>query len=89
MPERRHIRVSRSLEGEGERPAKRYGVTPSRIGRFEGTHDRLKPVLHAHPRTTRRSSHRPQSVIKTFPIHTAGGGITPAFTREIPSMNRG
>ena len=30
MPERRHIRVSRSLEGEGERPARRYGVTPSR-----------------------------------------------------------
>ena len=30
---RRQIRVSRSLEGEGERPARRYGVTPSRIGR--------------------------------------------------------
>jgi len=30
MPERRHIRVSRSLEGGGERPARRYGVTPSR-----------------------------------------------------------
>jgi hypothetical protein len=27
---RRHIRVSRSLEGGGERPARRYGVTPSR-----------------------------------------------------------
>ena len=28
--QRRQIRVSRSLEGEGERPARRYGVTPSR-----------------------------------------------------------
>ena len=41
------------------------------------------------PRTTRRRSQRPQSVISTFAIHTAGGGITPAFTREIPSMNNG
>jgi hypothetical protein len=30
MAQRRQIRVSRSLEGEGERPAKWYGVTPSR-----------------------------------------------------------
>ena len=43
MPERRHIRVSRSLEGEGERPARRYGVTPSRCA--TSRHDRLKPVL--------------------------------------------
>jgi hypothetical protein len=30
MAQRRQIRVSRSLEGGGERPARRYGVTLSR-----------------------------------------------------------
>jgi hypothetical protein len=30
MAQRRHIRVSRSLEGGGERPARRYGAAPSR-----------------------------------------------------------
>jgi hypothetical protein len=73
---RRHIRASGGQDGRSERPARRYGVTPSRIGRLEGTHDRLKPVLHAHPRTTRRRSQRPQSVISTFAIHTAGGACT-------------
>ena len=32
MAQRRQIRVSQSLEGGGERPARRYGVTPSRFG---------------------------------------------------------
>jgi len=47
MAQRRQIRVSRSLEGGGERPARRYGVTPSRLGRVNGDADRLKPVLLA------------------------------------------
>ena len=33
------------LEGEGERPARRYGAGPSRIGPIKRI-DRLKPVLH-------------------------------------------
>jgi hypothetical protein len=32
MPERRHIRASEAQDGRSERPARRYGVTPSRIG---------------------------------------------------------
>jgi hypothetical protein len=36
MAERRHIRVSEAQDGRNERPARRYGVTPSRIGRVEG-----------------------------------------------------
>jgi hypothetical protein len=51
MAQRRQIRVSRSLEGGGERPTKRYGVTPSRRWQAEEYQpnryptDRLKPVL--------------------------------------------
>jgi len=85
MAQRRQIRERRSLEGGGERPATGYGEPGAGAGaKRAGQAGRLSYV-----RTTRRRSQRPQSVISTFPIHTAGGGSTPAFTREIPSMNTG
>ena len=37
MAKRRQVRVSGGLEARSERPAKRYGVTPSRVGRDEVT----------------------------------------------------
>jgi hypothetical protein len=36
MPERRHIRVSEAQDGRSERPARRYGVAPSRIAQEAG-----------------------------------------------------
>jgi hypothetical protein len=42
MAQRRQVRVSRSLEGEGERPATGYGG-PEAGAPKEG-HDTLKPV---------------------------------------------
>jgi len=45
MPERRQIRVSRSLEGGGERPATGYGEPEAGLGALSKQHDRLKPVL--------------------------------------------
>ena len=52
-----------SQEGRNERPARRYGVAPSRVG--ELGHDRLKPVLQqqagclAHGMAAARRSRRP------------------------------
>jgi hypothetical protein len=43
MAQRRQIRVSRSLEGEGERPATGYGEPEA--GAPNLRHDRLKPAL--------------------------------------------
>ena len=44
MAQRRQVRVSRSLEGGGERPARGFGEPEA--GAAESIQDRLKPVLH-------------------------------------------
>ena len=51
MAQRRQIRVSRSLEGEGERPARRYGVAPSRIGRVPARQAEACPTNRAQKQT--------------------------------------
>ena len=43
MPERRQVRVSRSLEGEGERPATGYGEPEAGLGYYG--HTELRPVI--------------------------------------------
>jgi hypothetical protein len=55
-PKRRHIRASGAQDGRSERPARRYGVTRSRLGRVERKHHRpdARPTRSRRCRGTSR-----------------------------------
>ena len=77
MAQRRQVRVSRSLEGGRERPARGFGE-PEAGARLDEGHDRLKPVLQSSYVRTRVW----KAVVRRFVI---GPGVPGPIVR--PSMS--
>ena len=56
---------------------------------WTAAHRRSSPLRPDHVRITLRISHKPHSVTRRLPVHTATGGTAPNFACDTPSMKTG